>query len=121
MHWKASYTVWLLSSGGFCGLGSHLRLQGSLSPPCPVKMPLGSSFFFKLVNGIRLVIFFFKLVRKCGGNKRIQEKLFYVIVLQCKCFLIKRLAFNFVILFLEIKHIKYECIAFMKELVGIVS
>lgn len=65
-----------------------------------------------------MVVFLFKLVGKCGRNGRIQKKkLFYVKVLKSKC-LIKRLVSSFVPSFLEITRVKFECITYMKELVG---
>ena len=54
------------------------------------------------------------MIRKCGRNERIQEKLFYVKVLKSKYPHIKRLVASFIVFFLEITHIKFESIAAMK-------
>lgn len=48
------------------------------------------------------------------------KKLFCITVLTSKC-LIKRPVSNFIPFFLEITHIEFECIACVKDLVGIVS
>lgn len=106
IHLKASYTgkdqSWSLSLGGYCGLGSHLRSHESPSIMSSKSTTLlNKGHFSYLVNLIKLVISLFNLVRKCGRNGRIQEKLFHVEVLKSKYFHIKRLVSSFEVFFLK--------------------